>query len=67
MQVLAYDERAAQWHARERARLTAIGKPPPFADGQIAAIATTNGLTLVTLNKSDFSLFADLAVEDWSS
>ena len=39
MPVLAYDERAAEWHARERARLVSAGKTPAFVDGQIAAIA----------------------------
>ena len=34
--VLDYDLEAADWHARERARLVAAGKTPPFVDGQIA-------------------------------
>jgi tRNA(fMet)-specific endonuclease VapC len=33
MPVLAYDERAAEWHARERARLVSAGKTPAFVDG----------------------------------
>ena len=44
--ILPYDQRAALWHAKERARLTLIGRMPPFADGQIAAVAATNGLGL---------------------
>lgn len=63
--ILPYDEAAARWHAYERARLVAVGRTPPFADGQIAAIAATRQLTLVTFNTSDYSEFADLAVEDW--
>ncbi|MBI3914817.1 MAG: type II toxin-antitoxin system VapC family toxin, partial [Chloroflexi bacterium] len=47
MSILAYDQRAAEWHAAERARLTKIGKTPPFVDGQIIAIAHSNDLTLV--------------------
>jgi predicted nucleic acid-binding protein len=43
---------AAEWHAAERARLAALGKTPPFVDGQITAIAYANSLTLVTLNSS---------------
>jgi tRNA(fMet)-specific endonuclease VapC len=35
--ILLYDREAAAWHAGERARLTAIGKTPPFAGGIIAA------------------------------
>jgi tRNA(fMet)-specific endonuclease VapC len=63
--MLPYDERAAEWHAVERARLTKIGKTPSFADGQIAAIARTNDLILVTLNISDYSAFDELHLEDW--
>ncbi|MFN8635054.1 MAG: hypothetical protein U0893_14455 [Chloroflexota bacterium] len=67
MRILPYDSAAADWHARERARLAAIGQTPPFVDGQIAAIAVTNGLTLVTANVADFRAFAELIVVDWSS
>lgn len=64
---LAYDERAALWHAEERARLTALGRPPSFIDGQIAAIAATQGLVLVTRNQADFEGFTGLVVEDWTA
>lgn len=63
--VLPYDAGAARWHARERARLSKRGKPPPFVDGQIAAVATTQGLILVTRNVADFTVFQGLAVENW--
>lgn len=63
--ILAYDMQCAAWHATERARLAAIGKTPPFADGQIAAIARINELTLVTLNVSDFANFQDIHVINW--
>ena len=63
--ILPYDADAARWHAAERARLTADGRTPAFADGQIAAIAVTNGLTLVTRNLADYDGFADLVVENW--
>ena len=65
MPVLPYDERAAEWHAAERARLTAAGKTPAFVDGQIAAIAAINALTLVTLNMPDYREFSELSVTDW--
>lgn len=65
--LLPYDEKAAEWHAAERARLTAIGKPPPFADGQIAAIAVVNNLTLVTFNLKDYTSFQGLQLADWRS
>ncbi len=63
--ILAYDQRAASWHAEQRAQLARIGKLPPFADGQIAAIAVTNGLTLVTFNRNDYLSFQGLSLEDW--
>jgi tRNA(fMet)-specific endonuclease VapC len=64
--ILPYDERAAAWHGRERARLERAGKTPPFVDGQIAAIAHAHGLTLVTTNGKDFASFRGLRVVDWT-
>lgn len=64
--ILPYDERAAEWHAAERARLTRIGRTSPFADGQIAAIAHVNTLILVTRNTADFQYFQDIELEDWT-
>ncbi len=63
--ILAYDDRAADWHAEERARLTAHGQTPPFADGQIAAIAAVNDLILVTANTADYRAFRGLRLADW--
>lgn len=65
MPILDYGRDAAEWHAAERARLTARGEMPAFADGQIAAIARAHGLTLVTFNVSDFPRFEGLAVISW--
>lgn len=65
--VLSYDEAAATWHAQERTRLESIGRPTPFADGQIAAIASVNALILVTVNTKDFKPYKGLAIEDWSA
>ncbi|MGD9787972.1 MAG: type II toxin-antitoxin system VapC family toxin [Sulfuricellaceae bacterium] len=62
--ILPYDENAAVWHAGERAKLAAQGKTPSFADGQIAAIAKTHGLVVVTRNTGDFE-FEGLKVENW--
>jgi len=64
--ILPYDEIAAVWHAHERARLEAVGRPAPYVDGQIAAIARANGLALVTANAKDFARFKDLKVVNWS-
>lgn len=63
--VLAYDRTAAEWHAEERARLMATGESESAADGQIAAVAATNGLTLVTRNLADFARYQGVAVESW--
>ncbi len=65
--ILPYDDVAADWHGRERARLEALGKPAPFVDGQIAAIAQVNDLVLVTANTPDFARFRGLTVENWLS
>jgi tRNA(fMet)-specific endonuclease VapC len=64
--ILSYDEVAATWHGEERARLEALGRPVPFVDGQIAAIAHVHGLVLVTINDKDFARFKGLKVENWS-
>jgi tRNA(fMet)-specific endonuclease VapC len=64
--ILPYDEEAAAWHARERARLERRGRPPSAADGQIAAIAHVNELILVTANVRDYRRFSGLRIEDWT-
>ena len=64
--VIGYDRQAAEWHALERARLSADGRTPPFVDGQIAAIAHANGLTVITSNTSDFRVFQGLRVLSWA-
>lgn len=61
MPTLPYDEAAARWHGKVRAALEDAGRPTPFADGQIAAIAATRDLTLVTRNISDFKPFTDFS------
>ena len=65
MPILDYDRPAAEWHAVERARLAAAGETPPFVDGQIAAIAFANSLTLVTFNEVDFRRFQGIDVTRW--
>ena len=46
--ILPYDSESALWFAQERSRLVSLGRTPSFADGQIAAIAHTQSLILVT-------------------
>lgn len=63
--ILPYDAEAARWHAGERARLANEGRPPPFVDGQLAAIASVHRLVLVTRNVRDFAPFTGLRIESW--
>jgi tRNA(fMet)-specific endonuclease VapC len=63
--ILAFDQAAAKWQARERVRLVGRGRTPPYADTQIAATAAVNRLILVTRNKQDFGDFQGVQVEDW--
>ncbi len=69
MPVLPYDATAARWHGWARATLEGEGLSTPFADGQIAAIAATEDLVVVTQNVSDFEPFAALEdgirLENW--
>lgn len=64
--ILDYDARAAEWHARERAGLAAAGRTEQVFDGQIAAVAATRSLTLVTANVKHFKAYEGLTVIDWS-
>jgi len=64
--ILAYDHVAATWHARERARLERAGRTAPFVDGQIAAIAFSHDLTLVTTNTKHFEPFVGVRLADWT-
>jgi tRNA(fMet)-specific endonuclease VapC len=63
--ILPYDATAAEWHGEQRARLLKVGRPPAFADGQIAAVAAIHDLILVTDNVRDFEHFDGLRVERW--
>ena len=64
--MLAYDEPAAHWHGRERARQDELCLPAPYMDGQIAAIAAVNDMVLVAVNVNDFARIKGIAVESWS-
>jgi len=65
MRVLPYGERAARWHATERARLAATGRVIDFADGQIAAVSAVHDAVLVTANRVHFEPFDGLRLDDW--
>ncbi len=63
--ILPYDANSAELHAKERARLSLKGITTSFVDGQIASIAVTNDLVLVTRNISDFKKFKNIEIENW--
>ncbi len=65
--ILSYDEKAANWHSAEQVRLSNEGLSPAFIDTQIAAIAASNRLIMITRNVNDFQNFADLKIENWFS
>lgn len=65
--ILPYDERAAEWLAAERVRLEKAGKRMAVVDGQIAAVAATNGVPVITANVADFASFKGLSVQNWMS
>jgi predicted nucleic acid-binding protein len=49
----------------ERARLAGLDQSPAYVDGQIAAIAFVQGLTVVTANMRHFQGFSGIRVVDW--
>ena len=65
IETLPYDRKAAEIHARERAKSAAKGILWPTVDGQIAAIAVANETALVTRNMGDFRRFPGLRLADW--
>jgi tRNA(fMet)-specific endonuclease VapC len=63
--ILPYEKMAGEWLAQERGRLSKQGVTIPFTDGEIAAIAYTNQLTLVTRNVDDFANYDELIIQNW--
>ncbi|MBQ1949816.1 MAG: type II toxin-antitoxin system VapC family toxin [Treponema sp.] len=66
--VIPYDSHAASVHGDLMTRLKELGKPAPLLDSQIASIAISNNLILVTHNTKDFECFqkvSNLMMEDW--
>lgn len=64
---LPFDDKSAQTAGKIRAQLAAMGTPIGSYDLQIAAIALTNNLTLVTHNTPKFNRASDLKLEDWEA
>jgi tRNA(fMet)-specific endonuclease VapC len=63
--ILPYEKTAGEWLAQERGRLAKQGITLPMMDSEIAAIAQTNRLTLVTRNVNDFANYDDMVLENW--
>jgi len=63
--ILPFDSQAAEWFAEERARLQQQGITHSYADGEIAAIAASHKLILVSRNTSDFLCFRNLTLQNW--
>ena len=63
--ILPYEKPAGEWLAQERGRLSKQGIAVALPDGEIAAVAAVNRLTLVTRNTADFSAFRGIEVDDW--
>ena len=53
--VLAYDEAAARTYGDVMGIRKELGRPMSVPDGQIAAVARSNGLTVATRNVRDFA------------
>jgi tRNA(fMet)-specific endonuclease VapC len=64
---LPFDDRAAEAYGRIRTQLETAGAPIGPYDLQIAAIAVSSGLILVTHNTREFGRVPDLALEDWEA
>lgn len=64
---LPFDDAAAEKFARIRAALEAAGTPIGPYDMQIAAIALTHGLIVITHNVREFNRVVGLQIEDWES
>lgn len=63
--VLPYDEVAAQQFGRTKAELERAGQKLGDIDLQIASIALTQGVPLITHNRRHFERLSDLIIEDW--
>lgn len=66
--VKSYSEKACRIHAEIRVKAEKLGRPAPFSDSMIAAIALANHMVLVTRNTKYFEAIrevSDLEIENW--
>jgi len=66
LDVLGYDEHAAERYGQLRASLEKVGTPIGPMDLMIAAHALSARLTVVTNNRREFDRVPGLVTEDWS-
>jgi tRNA(fMet)-specific endonuclease VapC len=45
--------------------LEKAGRHTAVVDGEIAAVAATNGISIVTANVADFAFFKGLSLRNW--
>ena len=64
--ILAFDRPATRTLAEFAAIRRSIGRPLPFADGQIAAIARSHDMIVATRNVKDFDGLQLQIVNPWS-
>ncbi|MDR3068473.1 MAG: type II toxin-antitoxin system VapC family toxin [Cellulomonas sp.] len=67
VQILPFDQAAAEHAGRVRAALAARGQPIGPFDSLLAGHARSAGLTLVTHSTSEFARVPGLMTEDWTS
>ena len=65
LEVLHFEEKAAQYFGKIRADLEKRGKPIGVFDMMIAAHALSLEAILVTNNEKEFSRVQDLKIENW--
>ena len=65
LDVLPLSMESSERAGENSAYLASQGESVDFRDAMIAAVAVSNGLTLVTNNKNHFSRFQDLELESW--
>jgi len=64
--ILAFDLPATQAYADLMAKAQAAGKPIGMADGLIAAIARTHGMTVATRDTAPFAAAGVPVIDPWS-
>ena len=63
--ILSYDMEVARLHGELRSFLQKKGNMRPILDFQIASIALSHDLTLITRNIDDFQGIPNLRIENW--